>query len=71
MAVRQVGTKGRHKEELAHNEDQGDGSYAEQVVYCRVMAHYQMTGNGDVYKRQSLYRRKTVHRLTAQMPLLP
>ena len=46
MAVRQVGTKGRHKEELAHNEDQGDGSYAEQVFYCRVMAHYQMTGNG-------------------------
>ena len=46
MAVRQVGTKGRHKEELAHNKDQGDGSHAEQVFQCGVVAHYQMTGNG-------------------------
>ena len=46
MAVRQVGTKGWHKEELAHNKDQGDGSHAEQVFQCGVVAHYQMAGNG-------------------------
>ena len=49
MAVRQVGTKGRHKEELAHNKDQGDGSHAEQVFQCGVVAHYQMAGNGKKF----------------------
>ena len=46
MTVRQVCAKGRDKEELAHNKDQGDGSHAEQVFQCGVVAHYQMAGNG-------------------------
>ena len=46
MAVRQVGTEGRDKEELAHDEDQCDGSHTEQVFYGRVMANHQMAGNG-------------------------
>ena len=46
VAVRQMGTKGGHKEVFAHDEDEGDGTHAEQVFQRRVMAHHQMAGNG-------------------------
>ena len=32
LAVRQVGTKGWHKEELAHDKDQRNGTHADEVV---------------------------------------
>ena len=46
MAIRQVGTKGRNKEELAHDEDQRDGPHAEQIFQRGVMPHHQMPGDG-------------------------
>ena len=46
MAVRQMRTKGRDKEELAHDEDQRDGAHAEQVLHGGIVSHHQMAGNG-------------------------
>ena len=46
MAVGQVGTKGRYKKELAHDEDQGDGSHAQQVFKGGFVADDHMAGDG-------------------------
>ena len=46
LAVRQVGTKGRHKEELAHDKDQRNGTHADEVVQSRFVADHHVAGNG-------------------------
>ena len=46
VAVGQVGTEGRDKEELAHDEDQGDGTYAEQILHSGLTADHHVARNG-------------------------
>ena len=46
VAVRQMCTKGRDKEELAHDEDQRDRAHTEQVLHSGIVPHHQMAGNG-------------------------
>ena len=46
LPSRQVGTKGRHKEELAHDKDQRNGTHADEVVQSRFVADHHVAGNG-------------------------
>ena len=46
VTIRQMRTKGRDKEELAHDEDQCDGAHAEQVLHGGIVSHHQMARNG-------------------------
>ena len=46
VAVRQVGTECGHEEELAHNEDERDGTHAEQILNGGFVADHHMAGDG-------------------------
>ena len=46
VTIRQMRTKGRDKEELAHDEDQRDRAHAEQVLHSGIVSHHQMARNG-------------------------
>ena len=46
VAVWQVGTERGHEEELAHNEDERDGTHAEQVLNGGFVADHHVAGDG-------------------------
>ena len=46
MAVGQVSAEGRHEEELPHDEDEGDGAHAQQVLQCGFVTHHHVAGDG-------------------------
>ena len=46
VAVGQMSAEGRYEEELPHDEDEGDGAYAQQVLQGGFVPHHHVAGDG-------------------------